>query len=55
MYTKKQIKKAFKKWETEFRLNPNDFYDQTETRSDFSVEESAKLSTKTLINYIKTK
>lgn len=50
-YTKKEINKAFIEWNKDLRLNAESFYSEDETIL-MSVEEVAKESTKTLIDYI---
>ena len=50
-YTRKQIKEAFLKWETDVRLEPDDFLTDEE-KSLESVSELAERSTETLLNYL---
>jgi len=50
-YSKKQIEKAYAKWETEVRLNPTGFLTESEIREE-NVEEIAKKHTETLLTYL---
>lgn len=50
-YTKKQIEKAFLRWETEYRLNPSSMMSDEQVKK-LSVEEHAKESMRTLIEFM---
>ena len=50
-YTKKQIESGFERWETDRRLHPETFFTEEDQRK-LDISKDAKVSTKTLIEYI---
>jgi len=50
-YTKKQIEEAFLKWETQYRLQPQEMVSEEEVRK-MSVEQVAKEDLRTLLEFM---
>ena len=51
-YTKKQIKKGFANWETDYRLNPSSFNSTKETANQ-DIKDYSENQLNNLIKYIK--